>query len=290
MRDRRFVAVHRGGLLGRADHAFLARWAADCAERVLFLFARESDDDRPRQALDVARAWASGEVKTGVAMKASLAAHAAARAASEKAAVAVARAAGHAVATAHAADHSMGALLYALKALEASGAASDSELELQLAKLPAHLLGPVSSGMEARLKRLGVRGGRSLNGAPDVDNSMADELQAARRPIASLISKSEKALDKLVPGTRQHTMLRDNLKALHMASALMNGRHVDADNFTRDELRDALRAMAAMTDRSEKARGKFAPGTPQHTLQRNRLRALRLAEALTKVELDKREG
>lgn len=158
MRDQRFIAVHRGGLLDRADHAFLARWAADCAERVLHLFTQQSDDIRPKHALDIARAWANGEVKTGVAMKASLAAHAAARQATAKAAIAAARATGHAVATAHAADHSMGALLYALKALEASGAASDAELSLQLAKIPAHLLVPVSSGINARLKGLGIRG------------------------------------------------------------------------------------------------------------------------------------
>jgi hypothetical protein len=157
MRDRSFVAVHRGGPLERTDHVFLARWAADCAERVLHLFTRLSDDDRPKRALEIARAWANGEVKTGVAMKASLAAHAAARQATEKAAIAAARAAGQAVATAHAADHSMGALLYALKALEASGAPSDAELKLQLAKLPAHLRSPVSAGVNARLKRLGVR-------------------------------------------------------------------------------------------------------------------------------------
>ncbi|MEI7781201.1 MAG: putative immunity protein [Planctomycetota bacterium] len=157
MRDRRFVAVHRGGPLGRADHIFLARWAADCAERVLPLFLRRCKDVRPQQAIDTARAWADGEVKAGVAMKASLAAHAAAREAKDSAAIAAARATGQAVATAHAADHSMGALLYALKALELAGIPSDPELELQLAKLPVHLRPQVSSGVKARLKRLGVR-------------------------------------------------------------------------------------------------------------------------------------
>jgi hypothetical protein len=90
-------------------------------------------------------------------MKASLAAHAAAREAKDKAAIAAARATGQAVATAHAADHSMGALLYALKALEASGAPPNPELKLQLAKLPIHLRSQVSSGIKARLNRLGVR-------------------------------------------------------------------------------------------------------------------------------------
>jgi hypothetical protein len=89
-------------------------------------------------------------------MKASVAAHAAARQVKDKAAIAAARAAGQAVATAHFADHSMGALLYALKALEAAGGASGPELELQLAKLPDHLREPVSSGVNIRLKRLGI--------------------------------------------------------------------------------------------------------------------------------------
>src|SRR5687767_91463 len=116
MRDRRFIAVHRGGLLQRTDHAFLARWAADCAERVLQLFTVHCDDARPQRALETGRAWADGEVRTGAAMKSAVAAHAAARQTAHKAAVAAARAAGHAAATAHAADHCMGALLYALKA------------------------------------------------------------------------------------------------------------------------------------------------------------------------------
>lgn len=161
MRDRRFVAKHRGGTLERADHIFLTRWAADCAERVLPLFARHSDDVRPKCALEIGRAWANGDVKTGAAMKASLAAHAAARAVADKTAVAAARAAGQAVATAHASDHSMGALLYALKALEASGDASKPELELQLSKLPSNLLELISSGIDFRLKRMGIRGGKS---------------------------------------------------------------------------------------------------------------------------------
>ncbi|MDD2853296.1 MAG: hypothetical protein PHY09_15530 [Desulfuromonadaceae bacterium] len=119
-----------------------------------------------------------------------------------------------------------------------------------------------------------------------MDNPTTDELQEARRPIGSLISKLEKAQQKLASGTWQHTMLRDNLKALHIASALMNMETSDTDNLTRDDLQDALRAFAAMMSKTDKAQSKFSPGTSQYTLLRNRLKALRIAEALTKVELD----
>jgi hypothetical protein len=156
MRDRRFVAVHRGGPLDKPSHIFLARWAADCAEEVLHLFRQHSSDERPEKALEIARNWASGNVKTGVAMKASLASHAAAREAKDKAAIAAARAAGQAVATAHCADHSMGALLYALKAMEAVGLDSEPELQKQLAKLPDHLREQVVSGIHVRLRKLGT--------------------------------------------------------------------------------------------------------------------------------------
>lgn len=120
-----------------------------------------------------------------------------------------------------------------------------------------------------------------------MDHYTKDELQEARRPIDSLISKSEKAQQKLAPGTWQHTMLRDNLKALQIASALMNKKTTDMDNFTRDHLQEALCAFASMINKTGKAQAKFPPGTSQHTLQRNRLKALRIAEALIKLELDK---
>ena len=76
-------------------------------------------------------------------MKSSVAAHAAARQVSDPAAIAAARAAGHAVATAHFADHCMGALLYAMKAMEAAGVPSVPEMELRLEELPG---GPAGDG------------------------------------------------------------------------------------------------------------------------------------------------
>ena len=114
-----------------------------------------------------------------------------------------------------------------------------------------------------------------------------DELQEALRPIASLISKSEKAQQKLASGTWQHTMLRDNLKALRIASALMNEKAGETGRLAQDDLQEAIRAVASMISKTAKAKAKFRPGTSQHTLQRNRLKALRIAEGLIKVELDK---
>ncbi|MEY3480761.1 MAG: hypothetical protein RIQ71_1536 [Verrucomicrobiota bacterium] len=155
-RDRRFVAVHRGGPLDRDNHALLARWAADCAERVLPFFEQRSKDKRPALAIGILRSWAAGEVKTGAAMKASLAAHAAAREADEPRAIAAARAAGQAAGTAHCADHCMGALLYALKATAADGGKTGREIRRRIGKLPPQLREQVADGIISRMEKMKI--------------------------------------------------------------------------------------------------------------------------------------
>lgn len=109
-------------------HRSQALEAADCAERVLALFeSRAPNDDRPRKAIDAARAWARGEIRVGAARTAALSAHAAARdAAAHPAACAAARAAGHAAATAHVVTHARAASLYANKALAAEQRAASA--------------------------------------------------------------------------------------------------------------------------------------------------------------------
>lgn len=120
MRNKGFVAVHRGGPLIIANHRKLIRWAINCVEHVLPLIG-EAVDKPVTNALSIAKDWEHGHATTGDAMKASLRAHAVAKASVDPVVSAIARAAGQAVATAHMADHSLGAALYALKALKLAG-------------------------------------------------------------------------------------------------------------------------------------------------------------------------
>jgi len=83
-------------------------------------------------------------------------------------------------------------------------------------------------------------------------------------------------------------MMRDNIEALHIASALLNKETDKTDTFTQDALQEALRAFASMITRAEQAQAKFSPGTSQYTLQQNRLKALHIAEALVQEELARR--
>jgi len=127
-RDPRFITVRRGGTLQDADHYLLAEWAADCAEHVLHLFeVVEANDERPRRAIELARAWARGEVTMTQARTAAGHANAAARelrGAARHAAYAAAQAA----AVAHVAAHELGAAAYAIKAARAAAPKGEGEL------------------------------------------------------------------------------------------------------------------------------------------------------------------
>ena len=126
-RDPRFITLRRGGTLTDADHQLLALWAAMCAEHVVPLFesARPSDQ-RPRQAIEQARAWVRGEISMSQAREAAGHAMGAARDLSGSARHA-AYAAGQAAAVAHVAAHELGAAAYAIIAVRA--AAPDGEVE-----------------------------------------------------------------------------------------------------------------------------------------------------------------
>ncbi len=120
VRDPRFITIRRGGSLTDDDHHLLAFWAADCAEHVLEHFQRvRPDDDRPRHAIELARAWARGEVAMTISRTAAGHANAAARDL-QGAARYAAYAAAQAAATAHVAAHELGAAAYAIRAARAA--------------------------------------------------------------------------------------------------------------------------------------------------------------------------
>ena len=145
IRDPRLITVHRGGSLQDDDHHLLAIWAADCAQHVLHNFEQaRPEDDRPRRAIDLGRAWARGEITWAEARTAAGHANAAARDLSGAARHA-AYAAGQAAAVGHVAAHELGAAAYAIRAAQAAAAQEESEeagrveCQWQRAQLPVEI-------------------------------------------------------------------------------------------------------------------------------------------------------
>jgi hypothetical protein len=141
-RDPRLITIRRGGTLTDNHHMLLAQWAAACAEHVLYLFEQlQPRDDRPKHAIELARAWVKREVTMSQARAAGGHAMAAARNV-QGAARFAAYAAGQAAVVAHVAAHELGAAAYAIKAARASSLVDKSieagqrECKWQQAQLP----------------------------------------------------------------------------------------------------------------------------------------------------------
>jgi hypothetical protein len=62
-------------------------------------------------------------------------------------------------------------------------------------------------------------------------NYSIQDLIDAQAPIESLISKSEKAIQKLVLGSWQHTMLTKNIEALHNVLPLLKKEITDRNRY-----------------------------------------------------------
>ena len=158
MRDKRFIAEHRGGLLTKDNHQKLIKWARLCSEHVMSLIDKDVDK-RLLHALYVAKEWENGNAAVGEAMKASIVAHTVAKESEDPSSIAIARSVGHAVATAHMADHSLGAALYALKALKLTGRPINKERDWQtrqLQQLPLEIVDLVLNTMTYKAKGLKI--------------------------------------------------------------------------------------------------------------------------------------
>lgn len=100
--------------LSEADRRLVAAWAADCAERVLWLFEAEAQlDDRPRALIARTRAFARGEINTAEEIRRRFAGGIGPGDVKTPAAAAAARAAGQAVAIYHMGAHALSAAAYA---------------------------------------------------------------------------------------------------------------------------------------------------------------------------------
>jgi hypothetical protein len=130
MRDRRFIAEHRGGLLTKERHKQLTLWACKCVEHVFPLMPK-SPDLRLTQAIKIAKDWTKNKASVGDARNAAFDAIAVANELINPVEIAIARSVGHAVATAHMADHSLKAAEYALKAVGLANKSIETERKWQ---------------------------------------------------------------------------------------------------------------------------------------------------------------
>jgi hypothetical protein len=136
--------------LSESDRRLVAAWAATCAERVLWRFeAERPSDDRPRAAIDRARAFARGELDTGEEIRRRFIGGGAARGLKSPAAAAAARAAGQASAVCHMGAHALGAAAYAVRAATLAVVGRPGVAEDEMCWQLAHMTVDVRAALRA---------------------------------------------------------------------------------------------------------------------------------------------
>lgn len=148
MRNRRFVARHRGGELEKWQQHELMRWACSCGRHLVPLAAAEHAK-LLREALATGEQWAEGATAAGLCMKAARQLHAAAKQ-MDPVSCAVTRAVAHAVATAHAGDHSLGVVLYGAKATALADMNAEAERSWQIRQLTDAIRDLVLTGLREK--------------------------------------------------------------------------------------------------------------------------------------------
>lgn len=147
----RIRGVRSPQTLSEADRRIVAGWAADCAQRVLWLFETEAPGDhRPRDGIARARAFARGELDVAHEIRRRFLAGGAARQVATPAAAAAAKAAGQAAAIPHMGAHALGAAAYAAKA---AGLAAPDRREAVTAEIQWQLR-QMSAATRAALRQL----------------------------------------------------------------------------------------------------------------------------------------
>ena len=121
-----------------------------------------------------------------------------------------------------------------------------------------------------------------------MENFTSEELHEAYCAISSLRNKSEKASGKLKEGSWQKKQMDSYVKASDAALQLIDGD--TAMTFEFEALNEANKFLEDALRRAEEVIGKFVTGSSQHTLQKNRIAALKIALRLIEKEQVRNNG
>ncbi len=127
-----------------------------------------------------------------------------------------------------------------------------------------------------------------------MDNNTKRKFTEALKVVSSFIGRCEKMQGKFEEGTSQHTLLRNRIKALYISQALIKDVLTQesepegeclANNYTEEDLKNALPPVTSIINKCEKAQGKFEEGTSQYIRYKNMIGPMYLSKELIEVTL-----
>ena len=120
-----------------------------------------------------------------------------------------------------------------------------------------------------------------------MDKYTNEELADALQVVDSTIIKCEKMQLKFQEGTSQYTLLKNRIKAMYISKLLISGEN-DKSKYTNEELTEALRPVASIISKCEKAQLKFTENTSHYNRFRNIINAMYISKSLITDEISKR--
>ena len=113
------------------------------------------------------------------------------------------------------------------------------------------------------------------------------EKEQALGEIESVVGRCEKVWPKFAEGTSQHSLLKNRIKALYIAKALISGEE-KRDGYGKEELQQALAPIESIISKCEKARLKFEDGSTHYVRFSKMIEAMDIAKTFLEDEINKR--
>lgn len=120
-----------------------------------------------------------------------------------------------------------------------------------------------------------------------MQNYQKEELDAAVKLIISTICNCEKMHPKFAEGTSQHSLLKNRIKALYIAKALIENKG-EINTVSQSDLENALPPICSIISKTEKAQIKYAEDTVQYRRLIPMIGAMYIAKAYIENEMDRR--
>lgn len=122
-----------------------------------------------------------------------------------------------------------------------------------------------------------------------LENSVKEanlELEQSIKTLTTLIDRSTKAQLRLLPGSSQHTLLKNRIQALQLVKTLLMNKSNVRQLFTKEDLEAAHAPLLSLISKSEKAILNLRPDMWQYSLLAQNINVLRIGLPLLESALN----
>ncbi|MBA4688010.1 MAG: hypothetical protein H2184_12710 [Candidatus Galacturonibacter soehngenii] len=122
-----------------------------------------------------------------------------------------------------------------------------------------------------------------------MENYSQEELDAAIQLISSIIINCEKMQTKFLEGTSQHSLLKNRIRALQIAKALI-AKDSSIDLYTQLDIEKSLQPILSIIHKTKKAQMKYKDDTVQYKKMSPMISAMCISKAFIEAAIKKQHN